>query len=302
MSDPCQFPDAELVGTFEPGSPEWHQARADGLGGSEIAAVMNLSPFDSHYALWHRKKGLAGPVAQTDIMKWGHRFEDDVVEELEERHPEWLIVPVGTYRSLARPWQLANPDRVAFDRAGRRRGIEAKIAYTDDEDRWGEEFSDEIPVYYRTQVLHYMDVTGLREFTLAVLFMSGLKVREYVIHYDPVDAELMRQAGEAFMASLAAGQVPDLDSHAATYRVVKELAAGVIDEAVQIPPALAAKYEAARIAAKAADEDKREASARILAAIGDRRYADCGLDRIAIRTVKADGTTHSLQPAKGGIS
>lgn len=295
----AEFADAELVGTFEPGSPEWHAARANGLGGSEIAAVMNLSPFESHYGLWHRKAGLIGPTPQSNIMKWGRRFEDDVIEELEERHPEWLIAPVGTYRSLERPWQIANPDRVAFDRAGRRRGIEAKIAYDDDHDKWGDEFTDEIPVYYRTQVMHYMDVTGLREFTVATLFMSGLRVREYAVRYDPVDAELIRVAGEAFMLSLKTGAVPDLDSHSATYQAVKELAAGVVDEAVEISPSLAEMYDSARARMKAAEADKREATSRILAAIGNRRYAECGTERVAIRTVRADGRTHSLQPVKG---
>lgn len=293
------FADAELIGTFEPGSSEWHAARADGLGGSEIAAVMGLSPFESYYSLWHRKAGLIGPAAQTDVMKWGHRFEDDVVEELEEKHPEWLITPVGTYRSTVRPWQIANPDRIAFDRAGRQRGIEVKIAYAADHERWGEQFTDEIPVYYRTQVIHYMDVTGLRVFTVAVLFMDSLKVREYEVSYDPIDAELMRVAGEAFMASLRTGTVPDVDGHAATYQAVKELAAGVVDEAVEIPPSLADMYDSARARVKAAEADKREATSRILAAIGNRRYAECGTERVAIRTVRADGRTHSLQPVRG---
>ena len=33
---------ATLIGHFEPGSPEWHAARATGLGGSEVAPVLGL--------------------------------------------------------------------------------------------------------------------------------------------------------------------------------------------------------------------------------------------------------------------
>jgi len=291
-------PDAVLLGEFTPGSPDWHAARANGLGGSEMAAVVDLSPFESHYSLWHRKAGLARPVEQTPAMEWGQRLEDDVVEKLELCHPELLIVSAGTYRNNARPWQIANPDRLAVDRLGQWIGVEAKTAH--DGDGWGRQGTDEIPVYYRAQVIHYEDTIGLRRFLVPVL-IGNCDYREYIVDYDPVDAALLREAGAAFMASLAAGVVPDLDSHAATYRTVKELALGVIDEAVQIAPSLAGKYDTARAQYDLARDAKREASARVLAAIGNARYAECGTERVAIRTVKADGTTHSLQPTRGGI-
>ncbi|MDQ3578214.1 MAG: YqaJ viral recombinase family protein, partial [Actinomycetota bacterium] len=60
-----------FVGDFAPGSPEWHAARAQGLGGSEIAAVLGLSPWESRFSLWHRKTGTASPVVENDIMYWG---------------------------------------------------------------------------------------------------------------------------------------------------------------------------------------------------------------------------------------
>ena len=54
-------PTGVLIGTFSPGSEEWLAARADGLGGSEVAAVLGLSPFESRFSLWHRKAGRVGP-------------------------------------------------------------------------------------------------------------------------------------------------------------------------------------------------------------------------------------------------
>lgn len=293
------FAAAELLGSFEPGSPDWHAARADGLGGSEIAAVVGLSPWESAYSLWHRKAGLTGPVAQTEPMVWGHRLEDDILEEFGLRHPELLLTGSGTYRNLERAWQIANPDELAVNEAGQRFGVEVKTARVADD--WGRQKTDEIPVYYRAQVIHYMDTLGLQEsrFFLPVL-IGGSEYREYIIEYDPVDAELLRAAGAEFMASLEAGTVPEPDGHEATYRTVKEVAVGVGGpDAVEIPPALASAYDDARATFAAAETAKRAASARVLAAIGNARYAECGGSRVAMRTVKADGTTHSLQPAKG---
>ncbi len=288
---------AELIGQFRPGSPEWHAARENALGGSEAAAMLGLSPWESPYSLWHRKAGLIGPVEQSDAMKWGHRFEDDVVEEFEEQHPELLVVQAGTYRNTDRPWQVANPDRLIVGRSGIWRGLEIKTALRSDD--WGPAGSDEVPIYYRAQAMHYMDTLGLEEFILAVLFLSSWTYREYRIAYDARDAQVMREAGIAFMDSLVLGVPPDLDDHEETYRTVKARTEGRTGEQVEIPASLATAYNAANAQYSEATSAKRAASARVLAAIGSGKYATCNGLTVAMRTVKADGTTHSLQPAKG---
>ena len=78
-----------FVGNFEPGSPQWQAARARGIGGSEIAAVLGLSPWESRFSLWHRKMGLAAPVAQNDVMYWGNRLEGVIRDEFNLRHANW---------------------------------------------------------------------------------------------------------------------------------------------------------------------------------------------------------------------
>jgi putative phage-type endonuclease len=60
-----------VIGYFEPGSAEWHAARRNGVGGSEIAAVMGLSPYESRFSLWHRKQGMVNPVDENPQMYWG---------------------------------------------------------------------------------------------------------------------------------------------------------------------------------------------------------------------------------------
>ena len=56
---------------FQPGTEEWVAQRATALGGSEIAAVLGLSPFESKFALWHRKQGIAQPTEDSPVMEWG---------------------------------------------------------------------------------------------------------------------------------------------------------------------------------------------------------------------------------------
>lgn len=287
-------PAGRLLGTFEPGSPEWHAARANGIGGSEISAVLGLSPHESMFSLWHRKQGNIGPVEESPEMYWGKRHEPTICDEFTIRHPELLVLPSGTYAADDAPWWIANPDRLGFTADGELEVIEAKTAYDDFE--WGEEGTDQIPVHYKAQVRWYLHALGARRGRVAVLI--GLSdYREYIVEADDADTELMLTAGQAFMDSLAAGQAPCIDGHTATYQAVKEIPDGMVDVDVPIDPALRDRYFNSLAACKAAEEEKRCVSGLVLDQIADGRRAVVGKDRIATRTVR-NGKTHSLQPAR----
>ena len=283
-----------LIGNFEPGSPDWHAARAHGIGGSEIAAVLGISPYESPFSLWHRKQNNIGPVEETDVMYWGKRHEPTICTEFTDRHPELLVLPSGTYAANDTPWWIANPDRLGFTADGDLEVIEAKTAR--DDFGWGDEGTDQIPVHYKAQVRWYCAALGARRARLAVLI--GLSdYREYIVEPDDTDTHLMHTAGQAFMDSLAAGVAPPIDGHTATYQAVKELPDGMDDVDVQIDLSLGRRYFDALAAAKAAEEEKRCASSLVLDRIGTGRRAVVGDDKVATRTVR-NGKTYSLQPAR----
>jgi putative phage-type endonuclease len=105
---------AELVGHFEHGLPEWHQARMGGIGGSEIAAVLGLSKWESHFSLWHRKQTLIPDRPDNPDTEWGTRLEPVILQAFADRHPELVVdTRPGTWRNTDRPWQIANPDALA---------------------------------------------------------------------------------------------------------------------------------------------------------------------------------------------
>ncbi|MFE7485547.1 YqaJ viral recombinase family protein [Streptomyces sp. NPDC057552] len=287
-------PTGRLLGHFEPGTPEWHAARANGIGGSEIAAVLGISPHESRFSLWHRKQGNISPVDESPQMYWGKRHEPTICDEFTLRHPELLVLPSGTYAADDTPWWIANPDRLGFTADGDLEVIEAKTAYDDHE--WGDEGTDQIPVHYKAQVRWYCHALGARRARVAVLI--GLSdYREYIVEPDPADTDLMRTAAKAFMDSLAADTAPPIDGHTATYQAIKEIPDGMEDVDVQVDHATARRYFDALAAAKAAEEEKRHASGLVLDRIGAGRRAVVGDDRIATRTVR-DGRTYSLQPAR----
>ncbi|MFB8035907.1 YqaJ viral recombinase family protein [Streptomyces sp. NPDC056004] len=288
-----------VLGWFEPGSDDWHAARAAGIGGSEIAAVLGISPYESRFSLWHRKQGLIAPVEESEEMYWGKIHEPGICDRFADLHPDWAVCESGTYAAVERPWQIANPDRVLHPLNKPEEWIppavlEAKTAR--DDHGWGKPGTDDIPVHYRAQCLWYMDVLGARTCHVAVL-IAGSEFREYVVKYDQTEALTMRDAGAKFMRTLAAGERPDIDGHSATFQTIKALPDGQDDNDIEVSTARRDRYFAALDAAKQAEEEKRAAAGLLLDEIGTGRRAVCERRTVATRTVR-DGRTHSLQPAR----
>lgn len=278
-----------VLGRFEPGTPEWHAARANGIGGSEIAAVLGLSPYESRFSLWHRKQGLIAPVEESEEMYWGKVHEPGICARFAKEHPDLDITAAPTYRHPDRPWQIANPDRHA--------GLDLLEAKTSrDAEGWGEEGTDQIPVHYRAQCLWYMDVTGARSCWVAVL-IAGSEYREYLVEYDADEATFMRTAAAEFMASVAANERPPIDGHNATYQTIRELPDGLDDVDVEIETALRDRFHAAQDAFWMAEDELTACKGELLDAIDTGRRAVCERERVATRTVR-DGKTYQLLPAR----
>ena len=56
---PEDFNGAKLLGVFESGTSEWHEARADGIGGSEVGTILGLNPWESPYYLMQAQAWLS---------------------------------------------------------------------------------------------------------------------------------------------------------------------------------------------------------------------------------------------------
>jgi putative phage-type endonuclease len=152
------------LGKFTPGSDEWVEVRKTHLGGSEIAAVLGLSPWTSPFSLWHTKAGLIPPTPDSPAMEWGRRLEPVVAAKFCDMHPDFIPLPNSfqgsTFAHHERSWQSASPDlRLTYPTAeyvdGGATFVEIKTSAR--ADAW----YDGVPVYYRTQVLWTMDVLGV---------------------------------------------------------------------------------------------------------------------------------------------
>lgn len=293
------LPAAELLGVFEPGSPEWHAARADGIGGSEIAGVLGLSPWESAFSLWHRKRGIV-PARQANVeMDAGRRLEPVIIDVFSERHPELRLERTGTFRNRERPYQIANPDCLIFDVLGNGSKPSAlfEAKYALNAEKWGPEEIGHVPEHYVAQCRWYIDTLGLHKCYLMVFIGSTGEFREYEITADPDDTRLMRTAATEFMRQVTENVRPRIDGHEQTLKTVKVMPEGMVDLDVPIWPLLRDQYFDALDAAESAEAEKRRAQSLILDQIGDGHRAICGRERVATRTVR-NGKTFSLQPAR----
>lgn len=273
---------AVLLGHWEPGSPEWHAARKEGLGGSEIAPILGLSPFESRFSLWHRKAGVIGQVEESSIMEWGKRLEPAILGKFIDEHRDASgLAPAGTWRNEDRPYQLANPDFLDD-----RYLVEAKWAPYGD--GWGADGTDEIPIYYRVQCIWYGDCLGRDEVHVAALIGAG-DYREYLIRWDPAEAEQLRAAAVEFLATIEHRVQPDIDAHTATYSAIREMHPDIDGADVELDEDLARLYCGARCDLAAAKDAEQYARSLIADVMGNAKRARFDGRTIATRQVRGDG-------------
>ncbi len=244
-------------------------------------------------------------------MEWGRRLEPAVLQKFLDEHPEYLPVEAAcTWAHDDRPWQIASPDALLatvhtitdhnLQRNERVPGVVddlLEVKTTHYGDGWGDTGTDQIPIYYRTQTLWYLDVFGYRRCHLAVL-IGGSDYREYVVEYDPVEAEELRIAAAAFLADLRDGVLPDLDAHTATYEAVRELHPDIDGSSVELDERTALDYVRARALAEDAKAHEQLTKTRVADAMGDAQRATFGDYTIATRQARNGGTPYLVAGRK----
>ncbi len=272
-------------------SPAWNALRAKGIGGSEIAAVVGLSPWTSRFTIWHRKVGRLGPQNPSESMNWGKRLEPAICQAYADRHPDVLVRVAGLFRNAERPWQLASCDRLLAESEAHHSHavLEVKTADGHDAWEWGKEGTDEVPPYYRCQALWYLDVLDLTVSHIAVL-IGGNDYREYVIEYAKDEAEWLREEGRKFWQSVLNGEAPPLDGSDSTYQAVREMHPEIEMVEVELDPIDVDLWLESQQAMKDHAAALLLAKARVMEQMGTARYGLVNGERVVIR-----------QSTKGGI-
>lgn len=214
-----------LIGTYPAGSPEWLEQRESGIGGSEVASILGLSPYTSALTLFYQKLGLIDPPPTTMPMLLGNLLEPGIVEAFRREYPTIKVHHENlTFASYEDPRFRANPDAIIEDQNGNLSILEIKFT---------SQYWTEIPQHYRYQVLWYMYVTGLKN-PATLYAVTGGSVRAFVVEWDDSLMTLAKTAVKAFCALLDQETPPSYDGSDSTYETVRQLSPGIRDEQVEL--------------------------------------------------------------------
>lgn len=247
----------------------WLEQRRTGIGSSDAAALVGLSPWATPLHVY-ADKVYGAQKPQTAPMRWGLMLEDAIATAYQEQTGA-MVEPGSFLRSELYPWMIATPDRYAHHPNAEPRIVELKTCNAFAADEWGEPGTDEIPAHYLIQVQHQMLVAAIPVTDVAVL-IGGSDFRVYTVRLSETVCEGLVSVEAAFWERVKSQRPPEPDwSHSATVDLLGSLYKPDPDLCVTLPPeavALADSYEAARHEAARADEMKSVAKAKLLGLLG----------------------------------
>ena len=278
---------------------------------SKVASILrtkdgkSISKFENAAELWHRMRGDVPPQESTLAMRRGHNQEDSILSWFfTELRPDLEQVSgEETFTRPDLPWAAANPDAVAIE-DGRTVFIDAKsIAH--DGGEWGKPESDEVPLYYVTQMLWAMHMThgeGGMRVTRTYVVKHGPYVDQtdwFYVDYDPSMAAFMETECHRFWLSLDDPHgCPEITDRAEVHKTFAKLHPDIKPDSVwKISADYARDYVKARDQTKQAQAHEDAAKARILSVMGNAKTAVCGGQKIGTRQQKKDGGVY-FRPAQ----
>lgn len=182
---------------------EWLRSRRQGIGGSDVAPILGLSPWRTPLNVWEDKLGLGEDVDETSpALYWGNLLEAPIRQAYADATGMKVTKPAEMFISKEHPFMVANLDGIRED------GRLVEFKTTSVGNNWGEPGTDQIPDYYLTQVQHYMAVTGATVCDVAVL-IAGRDFRIYTVQADAELQAVLIQREKDFWQLVTSRTAPD---------------------------------------------------------------------------------------------
>lgn len=282
-------PTGRLILPADADRADWLTARRQGLGSSDVAAILGISRYGNALSVFHDKTG--GLPLESDDSEpalWGRAFEETVAREWARRNRS-VVRRVGLVQNIDRPWQMCTLDRRVLEcplADGREKcAVEIKCRDKMKASQFRAGVADDVLV----QTLWQADVCGYDHIHAAVL-IGGNDYRQYVIrvrdHAQLIDD--LRAAGARAWQQITDRRAPVLE-HDADPDVLLDLygrlhpdRAGVVDITRDVDTQEAVEeYLDAHQAYAAAEKRKKSAKARILAGLAGAEAATV-LDKLHV--------------------
>lgn len=255
---------------------QWLAERRTGIGGSDIAAILGLSPWRTAVDVWLDKTGRSGPGEETEAMRIGTELEDYVAR----RYAETRGRQVRRFTTMLRQGvRIGNIDRLVVPEG-------AKVASVGGEVRTDLALEcktascawpDGVPLHYQTQVQWYMGLApSIAAFDVAALDLVHKAFTVHRVDRDDETIAMMSATAERWwLRHVEGGEMPPPSNESDCRRLWARSNPG---KTVAATAELEARIESyRRLASKrdALEESMSEVRGAICAAMGDaERVAD----------------------------
>lgn len=288
---PAKFNNAKLLGTFDSGSEDWHKLREKSIGGSEVGTILGLNPWESPFYLWATKTGNIPPKELNSFaVTLGNVLEPVIIDTLiPQKHPDWQVYRTGTYQHGSYDFMHANPDALA------------KI-----DDEWiivevktSRNYWDQVPPAYVAQVMHYMNIMGLKR--AVILGLVAMDWVEHWIDFDEFEAQTIEERVIEFMDLIKSNTKPEWDGSQSTYEAVRQMHPDIDGSEVEIEALTTLANTQAKF--EEIDAELKQQKSMVLAAMGSAQHAYVEIDgqkyRVASRQARNGGTPFLVINKKG---
>ena len=172
-----------LVDTANLSRDEWLEWRRKGLGGSDAAAVLGISPFRTARDLYFDKLGVVTADDQENwvALEMGNLLEPLVARIFAKKTGLKIFQRKCMFQHPEHPWMLADLDYLVELPDGSIAILEIKTTNYNAKDKWWYNGEEIVPVYYEAQGRHYMAVMNIDRVYFCCLY--GNNEEEAIIRH-----------------------------------------------------------------------------------------------------------------------
>lgn len=213
---------------------EWLKKRKTGIGGSDCAVVLGMSPWKTPLELYYEKTGLVEPedISNRESVKMGnmlepivydlfceHNISDDLTSPVRPRVVPYSGNGILFLRHPEYDYMVASPDAMIHYEDGTIEGVELKTTSLRNADQWAD---GNVPYHYQLQCQHYMAVTGSKRWHIACL-IGGQKYVQAVIERDEELITYIALKEKEFWDAVQNKIPPEWDGSDSAWNIIKGL-------------------------------------------------------------------------------
>ena len=250
---------------------EWLAYRRKGITGTDIGALLGVSPFKSAFGVY-ADKIYGDRIDETEAMRLGNFMEEPIVRYWQQQHKGRKIKKVNAVlQHASTDIALGDIDRLIMKP---QEVLEAKLVggY-----KLGDWEDGKVPPHYEAQVMWYLYVTGLDVAHFAALIGGTQFVERTVERNDKIIEAMVEVADNFWRNHIEKNQAPALDGMDKTSDMLQRLFNKPQKVIVDIPDAAPwiTQYEQAKEEEKEAKRKKQEAQNNIQYSLKDAESGVC---------------------------